>query len=274
MKRLPPLLLVLLLLPACGPKGDGTSAAAKAELTVFAAASLQETLTEAGERYREDHPNVTLVFNFDSSGTLKTQIEEGAACDIFISAGQKQMNQLDAARPDVNTEGLDFVASDSRFNLLENKVVLTVPEGNPAGLHSFDGLRTALEAGNILLAIGNEDVPVGQYTQEIFACYGLDEAALNDAGVLTYGSNVKEVTTQVAEGTVDCGIIYATDAFSAGLEVADTATPDMCGQVIYPAAVMKNTACYGPALDFLTWLGAAGGGLPVFESVGFTSPNS
>ena len=83
MKRLLPLLLVLLLLPACGPKGDGTSAAAKAELTVFAAASLQETLTEAGERYREDHPNVTLVFNFDSSGTLKTQIQEGAECDIF-----------------------------------------------------------------------------------------------------------------------------------------------------------------------------------------------
>ena len=270
MKRLLPLLLVLLLLPACGPKGDGTSAAAKAELTVFAAASLQETLTEAGERYREDHPNVTLVFNFDSSGTLKTQIEEGAACDIFISAGQKQMNQLDAARPDVNTEGLDFVASDSRFNLLENKVVLTVPEGNPAGLHSFDGLRTALEAGNILLAIGNEDVPVGQYTQEIFAYYGLDEAALAASGVLTYGSNVKEVTTQVAEGTVDCGIIYATDAFSAGLEVADTATPDMCGQVIYPAALMKTSAQNAAALDFFAWLGWSDGGMPSFEKVGFT----
>ena len=278
MKRLLPLLL-----SACGgSNADGPVTDEDVELMVFAAASLQESLTEAGERYREDHPNVTLVFNFDSSGTLKTQIEEGAACDLFISAGQKQMDQLDAAvAPAVNTdapeearaEELDLVLSDTRINLLENKVVLAVPEGNPADLHSFDDLKAALEAGEILLAIGNEDVPVGQYTQEIFAYYGLDEAALNAAGVLTYGSNVKEVTTQVSEGTVDCGVIYATDAFSAGLETVDAATADMCGRVIYPAAVMKNSADQGLALDFLTWLGAANGGGPVFEAVGFTGIN-
>ena len=276
MKRICILTLTLALaLTACGGSKD-------TEIAVFAAASLQEALTEAGERYRENHPNVTLVFNFDSSGTLKTQIEEGAVCDLFISAGQKQMDDLDAAaEPAVNAgapeesedKGLDFVNSGTRFNLLENKVVLAVPEGNPAGIHSFDELKAALEAGDILLAIGNEDVPVGQYTQKIFAYYGLDEAVLNAAGVLTYGSNVKEVTTQVSEGTVDAGIIYATDAFSAGLEAVDAATADMCGQVIYPAAVMKNTACFDEALDFLTWLGAANGGIPVFEAVGFTGVN-
>ena len=234
---------------------------------------MQETLTEIGENYQKEHPSVTLVFNFDSSGTLKTQIEEGADCDIFISAGQKQMDQLDAASPNVNTDGLDFVLTDTRFNLLENKVALAVPDGNPAGINSYDGLKAALEAGNILLAMGNEDVPVGQYTQKILAYFGLDEASLNDAGVLTYGSNVKEVVTQVAEGAVDCGIIYATDALSAGLEVADAATADMCGQVIYPAAVMKTTAYYGAALDFLTWLAAADGGIPIFESAGFTGVN-
>lgn len=275
MRRLLPLLLALLLLPACGASKD-------TEIVVFAAASLQESLTEAGERYRENHPNVTLVFNFDSSGALKTQIEEGAVCDIFISAGRKQMDELDAAvQPAVNADapaesgdgGLDLLNSGTRFNLLENQVVLAVPEGNPAGVHSFDDLKAALEAGDVLLAIGNEDVPVGQYTQKIFAYYGLDEAALNAAGVLTYGSNVKEVTTQVSEGTVDAGIIYATDAFSAGLEAVDAATADMCGQVLYPAAVLKNSACFDKALDFLTWLGAAKGGIPVFESVGFTGVN-
>ena len=144
MKTFAALVLALTLvfaLTACGGNSK------KVELTVFAAASMQETLTEIGENYRADHQNVNLVFNFDSSGTLKTQIEEGADCDIFISAGQKQMDQLDAsASEDVNTEGLDFVLEVTRFDLLENKVALAVPEGNPAGIHSFGDLKTALEA--------------------------------------------------------------------------------------------------------------------------------
>ena len=90
------------------------------ELIVFAAASMTETLTKLGDQYMAEHPEVTVVFNFDSSGTLKTQIQEGADCDIFISAGQKQMNQLDiTANPEVNTEGLDFALEGTRFNILE-----------------------------------------------------------------------------------------------------------------------------------------------------------
>lgn len=260
MKRLLPILLALLVLPACG-----VSQAENTELVIFAASSLQEALTEIGERYQQDRPGVTLLFNFDSSGTLKTQIEEGAACDLFISAGQKQMDELDSAA----VGGLDFVLPDTRVDLLENQVVLAVPEGNPAGIHSFQELRAALEAGDILLAVGNEDVPVGQYTRKIFAYFVLDEAALNAAGVLTYGSNVKEVTTQVAEGTVDCGVVYATDAFSAGLEAADAATAEMCGQVIYPAAVMAHGANQGGARDFLAFLRAEAAG-EAFECAGFT----
>ena len=272
MERIWILMLVLALaLAACGGKSAApdTGAAGPAELIVFAAASMQETLTEIGENYQKEHPSVTLVFNFDSSGTLKTQIEEGADCDIFISAGQKQMDQLDAASPNVNTDGLDFVLTDTRFNLLENKVALAVPDGNPAGINSYDGLKAALEAGNILLAMGNEDVPVGQYTQKILAYFGLDEASLNDAGVLTYGSNVKEVVTQVAEGTVDCGIIYGTDAFSAGLTVVDTATAEMCGQVIYPAAALNISKHQEDAQDFLYYLRTPAAGA-VLEAVGFT----
>ena len=239
------------------------------ELVVFAAASMTETLTEIAEDYKEIAPNVTLTFNFDSSGTLKTQIQEGAACDVFISAGQKQMDQLDAAAdPAVNTEGLDFVAQGTRLNLLENKVTLCVPEGNPASLTGFDDLAAKLSAGDILLAMGNSDVPVGQYTQKLLAYYGLDEAALAEAGVLTYGTNVKEVTTQVTEASVDCGIVYGTDAFSAGLTPVDTATAEMCGQVIYPAAVVNTSAHPQEAQAFLDYLSTEEA-MAVFEAVGF-----
>ena len=240
------------------------------ELIVFAAASMTETMEQIADAYKKTAPNVTITYNFDSSGTLKTQIEEGADCDIFISASPKQMNQLDiTADPEVNTDGLDMVDPDTRFNLLENKVVLAVPEGNPKNIKSFDELADALKNKDVMLAIGNEDVPVGQYTQKIFEYYGLDEDGLNKAGVLTYGSNVKEVATQVSEAAVDCGIIYSTDAFSAGLTVADTATKEMCGQVIYPAAVLKVSKHPVEAKAFLDFL-TSDESSRIFESVGFT----
>lgn len=247
-----------------------TEAAEQTELIVFAAASMTETLTELGNAYMEKNENIEIIFNFDSSGTLKTQIQEGAECDVFISAGQKQMNQLDiAADTAVNTDGLDFVMEGTRFNMLENKVVLAVPEGNPAEVHSYDDLKTGMENGEILLAMGNSDVPVGQYTQKILTYFKLKEEDLAAKGCITYGSNVKEVTTQVSEATVDCGIIYQTDAFSAGLKVVDTAAAEMCGQVIYPAAVMKASEHAEAASAFLKYL-TEDAADAVFESVGFT----
>ena len=273
MKKIFALLLVLSMIfitAGCGTPATGNSEGASIELTVFAAASMTETLTELGNQYMADHPEVTIVFNFDSSGTLKTQIEEGADCDIFISAGQKQMNQLDiTADPEVNKDGLDFVLADTRFNILENKVALAVPDGNPAGIDSYDDLKAGLEAGTVLLAMGNADVPVGQYTQKILVYYGLDEADLAEAGCITYGSNVKEVTSQVSEATVDCGIIYQTDAFSAGLTVVDTASAEMCGQVIYPAAVLKTSENVEAAKAFLEFL-TGDAADAVFAGVGFT----
>ena len=236
------------------------------ELIVFAAASMTETMNQIAEMYKEVAPNVTLVYNFDSSGTLKTQIEEGADCDIFISAAPKQMNALDSSK---DADGLDFVLQGTRIDLLENKVALAVPEGNPKGINSYDDLAAGLKDGTALLAMGNADVPVGQYTQKIFAFYGLNEEELASAGVLTYGSNVKEVTTQVSEAAVDCGVIYATDAFSAGLTVVDTATAEMCGQVIYPAAVLNITKHEAEAKAFLDYLTVPEAGA-VFEAVGFS----
>lgn len=240
------------------------------ELTVFAAASLTETLNQIAEDYKTVAPNVTLTFNFDSSGTLKTQIQEGAVCDVFLSAGQKQMDQLDkTADASVNTEGLDFVAEGTRVNLLENKVALCVAEGSDAAIASFDDLAKALEGSDILMAMGNSDVPVGQYTQQILAYYGLNEEELANAGKITYGSNVKEVTTQITEGSVDCGVVYCTDAFSAGITPVDYATEEMCGQVIYPAAVLNVSQHSEEAQAFLDYL-QTDAAMQVFEEVGFS----
>lgn len=280
MKKLLSLLLALslvLALTACGSKDDGANdadtqddAAEPVELIVFAAASMTETLNEIAEMYKEVAPNVTLTFNFDSSGKLLTQISEGADCDLFISAAPKQMNAMDGSLigdTEKNPDGLDLIVTDSRVDLLENKVTLAVPAGNPKGIESFDQLAQLLKSGDVLLAIGNSDVPVGQYTRKIFAYYGLDEAAMTDC--LTYGNNVKEVTTQVSEAAADCGIIYATDAFSAGLEVVDSATAEMCGQVIYPAAVLKGEK-EEAARAFLAYL-ETDAAMTVFERVGFSA---
>ena len=241
------------------------------ELIVFAAASMTETMNQIAELYKAKAPNVTLTYNFDSSGTLKTQIQEGAECDLFISAGQKQMNQLDiTADPEVNTDKLDFVLEGTRVNLLENRVTLCVPEGNPKDIKSFDDLADKLKAGSVLMAMGNSDVPVGQYTQKILAFYGLDEEKLAKDGVITYGTNVKEVTTQVTEASVDCGVVYCTDAFSAGLTPVDYATKEMCGQVIYPAAVLNISKNQEAAKEFLAYL-QTDEAMKVFEAVGFAS---
>ena len=270
-------------LTACGGAASSTAAsvassaaassqaAQSVELIVFAAASLTETLTAIGETYSAENPGVTFRFNFDSSGTLKTQIQEGADCDLFISAGQKQMNQLDiTASADVNKDGLDFVDADSRVDLLENKVVLCVPEGSDKGIDSFDALAEHLKAQDILFCMGNSDVPVGQYTQKILAYYDLDEEALAAAGVITYGSNVKEVTTQISEASVDAGVVYCTDAYSAGLTPVDEATREMCGQVIYPAAVLKAAPNAEAAKEFLAYL-QTDKAMTVFEGVGFSA---
>lgn len=242
---------------AGGPQGR--------ELTVFAAASMTETLEELKPVFEREHPGVTVVYNFDSSGTLKTQIQEGAVCDVFISAGQKQMDEL---------EELDSVLEGSRVDLLENKVVLCVPDterGSSVG--SFDELAERLTAGDVLLCIGNSDVPAGQYAQKILAYYGLDENTLAEAGCITYGSNVKEVAAQVCEASVDAGVIYGTDAVSAGLVPVDSASPEMCGRVIYPAAVIRDSEQQKLAREYLNFL-RGDAAMEVLEKVGFTPAES
>ena len=275
MKKLLSLALVLsLALTACGgaagtadtPAPDtGGPEAEAVEVVVFAAASLEASLTQIAGLYRETAPEVALTFNFDSSGTLRTQMIEGAVCDLFLSAGQSQMDDVDAARG-----GEDLADSASRVDLLENKVVLAVPDDGPAGIASFSDLATDKLS---LLCIGNEDVPVGSYSLEILDALGIDLGRLETEGKVTYATNVTEVANQVKEGAVDAGIIYATDANTHGLTVADQATEDLCGQVIYPAAVMKcggSEASMAAAQAFLDWLHTDEGAVGVLEDVGFT----
>ena len=287
MKRIAALSLALALilgLAACGggnagtadtPAANSTTPAAETtapqaepvEVVVFAAASLEATLTEIADLYKEVAPEVTLTFSFESSGTLRTQIIEGAVCDLFISAGQSQMNDLEAGQ---NETGADFVYADTRIDFVENKVVLAVPDDNPAGIETFSDLATDKLS---LLCIGNDDVPVGSYSLEILDTLGIDIAQLESDGKVTYASNVTEVANQVKEGAVDCGIIYATDAYTYELTVVDQATADMCSQVIYPAAVMKSSsgeAAEAAAQAFLDYLHTDESAIAVLEGVGFT----
>ena len=257
--------------PTTAAPTTAAPAGPKTQLTVFAAASLTESMEEIATLYAKVAPDVEIVYNFDSSGTLKTQIEEGAECDLFISAGAKQVNELDISKDtETNPDQLDFVLQGTRVNLLENQVVLVVPETNPKGLSTFDDLAKILSDGEVLLAMGNSDVPVGQYTQRILTFYSLNEEELANAGKISYGSNVKEVVTQVTEASVDAGVVYCTDAFSAGLEIMDSATAEMCGQVIYPAAVMKETKNADAAKAFLAYL-ADSEAMSAFEKVGFVA---
>ena len=261
-------LMNALLLPMWGCHSTPTTSE-QTEVVVFAAASLESALTQIAQTYEAQHEDVKLTFTFDSSGTLKTQIEEGAVCDLFLSAAQKQMNQLDSQdTTGANTDGLDFVYSDTRIDLLENQVVLAVPLENPGKISSF----TDLASGDYLLCIGNDDVPVGAYSLEILDYLGYSLDQLEDQGKVTYASNVSEVARQVQEGVVDAGMVYATDASTYGLNVVDAATPEMCQQVIYPAAVMKSGEAdsYDAAQDFLTYLYTNEEAISVWKDVGFT----
>ena len=283
MKKILALLLALVMVFALAACGSGTTTTAPAateapaaaeepaaepaeepavepveevKLVVFAAASLTESLTAIQKTYEAAHPGVKLIYSFGSSGDLMKQIKQGAECDLFISAGQKQMNQIDInASADVNTDGSDFVVDGTRINLLENKVVLVVPDGNPKDIQSFDQLAELLKSKDLLMAMGGEGVPVGGYTQKILAFYDLDEEDLANSGCITYGADVKEVTTAVKEGNVDCGVIYASDAFSANLTVIEAATEEMtAGRIIYPAALIKSGTNADAAAEFLAYL--------------------
>ena len=226
-------------------------------LTIFAAASLQSATERITALYTANNPDTQITCNFDSSGTLKTQIMEGAECDIFISAAQKQMDSLES-------EGL--IDSSARVNLLENKIVLATTEINPAKIESFADLGTDKLT---LIALGNSDVPAGMYAQEILTAMNLWDN-LNREGKISFAGNVTEVALQVREGAADCGIVYATDAMTHGLKViAFPPAGTLKTPVIYPAAVISRSAHKDEAGKFLRYLQDSES-QKIFESFGFT----
>lgn len=260
-------LLVAISVASCGGEKNkaqktNDAPAEKKDLVVFAAASMTDVLEEIKENYEKENEGVNLIFNFDSSGTLKSQIVEGADVDLFISAAEKQMNELDSENETYN--GKVAIDGNSRIDLLENKVTLVVPKGNKNNISDFNDLNTDKA---MTIALGNEDVPVGQYSEEILKNLGIYDSIQDK---VTLGSNVREVASWVAEGTVDAGIIYATDAKAFDLKIVAEADDSMLdNKVIYPAAVLENAKNKDEAQKFLDYLKTDEAG-KVFEDAGFT----
>lgn len=268
------LLMLLAVLTACGSDdtttstSDTTSEASEitspspsntteaVDLYVLAAASLTDVLTELQEMYNVDNPDVNILFNFDSSGTLQTQIEEGAPADIFFSAAQKQMTDLDDA---------GLMVSDTIVNILENKVVLIKPAGSDLAITSFEEAATSESVS--MVAIGNSDVPVGQYTETIFTNLGIWDQLSAKANL---ANNVRQVLDWVSTGNADCGFVYATDAaIDDGVEVITEAPEGSANPVIYPAGVVEASTAPEQAGAFIEFM-QTDEALAVFEKYGFT----
>lgn len=232
---------------------------ASGELYVFIAASLSNAMEELQKSFNEEYPDVEILYNADSSGTLQTQIEEGSRCDIFFSAADKQMNAL----VDEN-----LADKDSVVDLLENKVVLIKPKGGETKVTGFENIT---DAANIALA--GEDVPVGQYAREIFTNMGImdkvNEMEINE------GKNVTEVLAAVKEGSNEVGVVYATDAASVGDEVeviAEAPADALETPVYYPLGLTVDEEASdsekAAAEAFLEYLQSEEA-MEVFEKYGF-----
>lgn len=212
------------------------------ELQVFIAASLNTAMTDIAERYEKEHPNVKIVYNADSSGTLLTQIEEGAACDVFFSAAVKQMDQLD------ETDGL--VVDGTRHNVVNNQVCLVTYKGSNTEVTSLENMS---KASSIALADGS--VPVGKYTRQAMVNAGILEKADDVSTIPTATvsealggveinecANVGAVTSAVAEGSNEVGTVYYSDTYGLEdrLEILQIIPYDLTGDVIYPVAQVQN----------------------------------
>lgn len=234
-----------------------TEVAEETEILVAAAASLKSAYEEELiPMFEEQYPGVTVKGTYDSSGKLQTQIEEGLEADVFMSAAKKQMKALDE-------EGM--IDSDSIVDLLENKIVLIVPTGSDKGIQSFEDI---VKADSI--ALGDPaSVPAGQYSEEALTNLGLWDQIQDKT---SFGTNVTEVLNQVAAGSADAGIVYATDAASMADQVevvAEAPEGSLKTRVIYPVAVVKDSANAEVAANFVEFL-TSDEAMKVFEAYGFS----
>lgn len=227
----------------------------KVELNISAAASLTDALKEIQQLYLVKKPNSKVVFNFGASGTLETQIKNGAPVDVFFSAATSNMNNL-------KTAGL--LLDSTVKNLLGNDVVLIAPSNSKLSLSSF----TAVTGSGIkMIALGEPTaVPAGKYAKEVFTYYNIWDQVSAKA---TFGTDVRQVLTMVETGNADCGVVYSTDAAtSATVKIVATAIDASHTPIIYPAAVIKASAHSAAAADFVNFLSSAGA-KAVFVKYGF-----
>jgi len=250
------LLLMGVVMSGCSnEKKEGSKIVAPTELHVSAAASMTDAMNEIAKDYEKKNPNIKVMLNFASSGALQQAIEQGAPADVFISAAQKQMDSLEKS---------GLLATGTRKDLLENKVVLIVPKDSKLNLTKFEDV---LNPSVKKIGLGEpKGVPVGQYSAEIFKKLGiLDE--VNAKAV--FGSSVRQVLSWVDAGEVDAGVVYATDAaISKGNKVICTAPVGTHQPVVYPMAIIKSTKQLAPAKAFVDYLASAEG-KKIFEKYGF-----
>lgn len=246
------IVVLLMTITACGIKKDEDK---KTELTILAAASLTDVCNELKDIYEGRHPDTELIFSYGGSGALQTQIEEGAACDIFLSASDKQMNAL-------KDEGL--MKNESITDLLENKIVLVVPADGDTDISSFEELKYDRVK---LIGLGEpESVPAGQYAEEIFTSLGILDVIKKKAN---YGQDVRTVLAWTEEGAVDCGVVYATDAYTSDkVRIAAEAPKGSCKKVIYPAGITAGSKNQKQALALLDFL-KSDEAMQRFEKYGF-----
>lgn len=233
----------------------------KGEVYAFIAASLSNSMEEIQKDFNELYPNVTIYYSADSSGTLQTQIEEGARCDLFFSAADKQMDALTEEK---------LTKEDTVVDLLENKVVLIKPKDGKTKVTGFENMTDAEN-----MALAGEDVPVGQYSREIFTNLGImdkvNEMEINEC------KNVTDVLAAVSEGSNEIGVVYATDAASVADKVeilAEAPADSLQTPVLYPVGLIEDkeaseddTRAAEAFLDYVE----SDAAIKVFEDYGFTA---
>lgn len=246
------MILTVLLLTSCT---KATEESKNTQLTILAAASLTDVMEELAKQYKLVEPDVSLTFSYGSSGTLQTQIEEGAPADIFLSAATKQMDALE-------TKGL--LNDQTRIDLLWNELVLIIPMDSKQRISSFDDVANS-KVKNI--ALGEPDgVPAGHYAEEVFDSLGILEDIKEKAN---YGSDVKQVLTWVETKEVDCGVVYVTDAYSnKKVTIVCQAPEHTHSDIIYPAAVLKKSNYTEDAKAFLEYLSSEEA-KKIFKEYGF-----
>ncbi|MBW9153318.1 molybdate ABC transporter substrate-binding protein [Clostridium estertheticum] len=252
-----------LAMTGCGQKAKTAETPAKATaqksvtLTISAAASLTEAMGEIKTLYKKEKPNVTINYNFGSSGILQQQIEQGANADLFFSAATKQMTAL---------EKKGLLIDSTKVNLLGNTVVLITKNDSTASIKEFKDLKNS---NNKKIALGEpKTVPVGQYSEEILTSLKILDKVKAKA---VYAKDVKEVLSWVESGDADAGIVYGSDAkTSKKVKVIAVAGKELYKKpVVYPVAVIKASKNIDDTKEFLKYL-SSDKAKAVFVKYGFS----